>query len=89
MNEFGTKFHYEFKEGEDIQNTVKVQFVIDRKGCLSGERIYNKKEEELTDFEKEVLRAIRTLQNWEPGRHNNNKVDIMITSVIHIHSLMK
>lgn len=89
MNEFGRKFHYEFKEAEEIQSTVKVQFVIDRKGRLSGERIYNKKEEEWTDFEKEVLRTVNSLQNWEPGRQDNKKVDVMITRVIHIHSLME
>ncbi len=84
MNEFGRKFHYEFEKHEDIQTKLRVQFVINKKGFLIGARIYNKKFEEFTNFEKEALRIISSLQNWEFGKHNNKNVDVIITMVIDV-----
>lgn len=84
MNELGRKFHYEFEKYEDIQSKLRVQFVIDKKGFLIGARIYNKKYEELTDFEKEGLRTLTSLQNWESGKHNNKNVDVILTMAIDV-----
>lgn len=84
LNEFGRKFHYEYKEYEDIQTKLQVQFVIDKKGRLIGARIFGKKYEELTNFEKEALKAITSLQNWEPGKHKNKSVDVILTMTIDV-----
>lgn len=84
MNDFSKNFHFTFKEHEDIQTKLRVQFVITRKGRLIGGRIYDKKESELTSFEKEGLRALRSMQNWEPGKHHNENVDVIITRVIDV-----
>lgn len=84
MSAFGNSFHYEFKKYEDIQTKLRVQFVIDKKGFLIGARIYNKEFEELTNFEKEALKTISSLQNWEPGKHNNKNVNVILTMVIDV-----
>lgn len=84
IDEFGRKFHYEFAKHEDIQTKLRVQFVIDKVGLLIGARIYNKKYKELTNFEKEALRTINSMQNWESGTHNNMNVDVIVTMVIDV-----
>lgn len=86
MNDFSKNFHFTFKEHEDIQTKLRVQFIITKKGRLIGGRIYNKKESELTLFEKEGLRALMSMQNWEPGKHHNENVDVIITRVIDVNT---
>lgn len=84
IDEFGRKFHYEFEKHEDIQTRLRVQFVIDKKGALIGARIYNKKYEELTNFEKEGLKTITSIQNWESGKRKKENVNVMLTMVIDV-----
>lgn len=84
MNEFSKKFHYEDNKHEGIQTKLRVQFVIDKKGSLTGARIYNKKYEEITNFEKAGLKAIASMQNWESGKHKNKNVNVLITMSIDI-----
>ena len=86
MNEFGKRFHYEFKEHEDIQSKLRVQFVIDRKGALIGARIIDKKNAELSNFEKEGLKTIMAMPNWEPGKQHNENVDVILTMIIDVDS---
>ena len=84
MNDFGKRFHFEFKEHEDIQTKLRVQFVIDQNGTLIGARIFDKKNDKLSNFEKEGLKTIMTMQNWESGTHNNKNVDVIVTMVIDV-----
>lgn len=84
MAEFFKKFHYDFQKNEVIQTILQVQFVINKKGRLTGARILNKKTEELTGFEKAGLEAIESLQDWEAGKHNNKSVNVMLTKTIQI-----
>lgn len=86
MNEFGKRFHYEFKEHEDIQSKLRVQFVINRKGALIGARIIDKKNAELSNFEKEGLKTIMAMQNWKPGKQHNENVDVILTMIIDVDS---
>lgn len=84
MNDFSQKLRYTYSENEKIKTKLQVQFVIDVKGRLIGARIYNKPINELTTFEKAVLKALNLMQNWQGGRHNNKSVNVLITKTIHI-----
>lgn len=84
MTDFIKYFHYNFQADEDIQTKLRVQFVVDTRGCLIGARIYNKKTEELTSFEKAGLKALGLMQSWEAGKHNNKNVNVIITRTINI-----
>ena len=86
MADFSKRFQYDFSENdkEPIQTKLRVQFVIDAEGHLIGARIYNKKAEELTDFEKAGLRALNLMQDWQSGEHNGKFVNILITRLVHI-----
>ena len=86
MNEFGKRFHYEFKKHEDIQSKLRIQFVIDRKGALIGARIIDKKNAELSNLEKEGLKTIMAMQNWKPGKQHNENVDVILTMIIDVDS---
>lgn len=83
INDFCQNFHFKFREHEDIQTKLQVQFVINKKGHLIGARIY-KKEEELTRFEKEGLEILKSMQNWQSGKHKNKKVDVIVTMLINV-----
>jgi hypothetical protein len=84
MADFGKYFHYKFQANEDIKTILRVQFVIDTKGRLIGARIYDKKADELTDFEKAGLKALNLMQSWQAGEHNGKLENVLITKVIHI-----
>ena len=84
MNDFSKKFQYTSSEGGEINARLQVQFVVDVKGHLIGARIYNKTADELTAFEKAVLKTLNLMQDWEAGRHNNKLVNVLITKTIHI-----
>lgn len=76
------KQHYE-NYGLNFPGT-RVQFIIDAKGSLIGARICDKKAETLTNFEKAGLKALELLQSWDAGKHNNKKVNVIITKTINI-----
>lgn len=84
LTDFTNKFQYVFSEHEIIQTTLQFQFVIDTEGHLTGARIYNKRTEEITDFEKAGLKTLYQLQNWQAGEHNNKFVNVLITKTIHL-----
>ena len=86
LNDFGKYFHYDYSQHleEDIQTKLRFQFVIDTKGRLIGARIYDKKADELTDFEKAGLKALNLMQNWQAGEHNGTLVNVLITKMIHM-----
>lgn len=84
MNDFISLFNYAPEQNENIQTTLRVQFVINTKGQLIGARIYNKGLNMLTNFEKAGLKALGQMQDWTPGIHNNKKVNVLLTIPIHI-----
>ncbi len=84
MNDFISHFNYAPEQNENIQTTLRVQFVINTKGQLIGARIYNKGLNKLTNFEKAGLKALEQMQDWTPGIHNNKKVNVLLTIPIHI-----
>ena len=84
MADFDKYFHYKFQTNEDIQTKLRVQFVIDTKGRLIGARIYDKKPETLTNFEKAGLKALVLLQSWEAGKHNGKNVNVILTRIINV-----
>lgn len=83
-SDFLKVFHYKFQANENIQTKLQIQFVVDKKGHLVNPRIYNKKTEQLTSFEKKGLEAINLMQNWKAGKCRDKNVDVIITRVIHV-----
>ena len=77
-------FSTHFSESEEIKTRLQVQFVIDVKGHLTGARICNKTLNELSTFEKAVLKALTLMQDWQAGRYNNKSVNVLMTKTIHV-----
>jgi tonB family C-terminal domain len=50
------------------QGTVSVTFIVNADGTVSDIKI---KEAKNTDFEQEVLKVVRTMGKWKPGKQNN------------------
>lgn len=86
MRDFIKYFHFNELShiAESIPTKLKVQFVINNKGKLIGARIYNKSENEYTNFEKIGLRALNSIQNWQPGINNGKNVNVLLTKLINI-----
>ena len=86
ITDFHKNFQYDFfkNEGEAIQTTLRIQFVIDTEGHLIGARIFDKRVDELTAFEKAGLKALNLMQNWQSGEHNGKSVNVLMTRMIHI-----
>lgn len=76
--------HYAFLENDNIQTRVQLQFVIDKKGHLIGARIFGKESDELSDFEKAVLKALCFTKDWQAGRQNGTPVNVLLKMPINI-----
>jgi len=76
LSDFLDHFQYDPTSEEQIQTTLKLQFVIDKKGNLIGARIRDKTNDQYTSFEK---------AGWQPGVFNGEAVNVLISEAIHIH----
>lgn len=84
MNDFIKSFNYDFQPNENYQTKLKFQFIVDTRGNLIGARIYGKKAESLTNFEKAGLKTLVMLKDWKPGKHNNKNVNAILTKIINV-----
>lgn len=84
LHDFISVFNYTIKGKDNIQTFVKVQFIINKKGKLIYPRIFNKKDYELTDFEIEILKALKKTRKWKAGKHHNKKVNVFINKIIRV-----
>ena len=84
LKELVDHIQYVASENNIPQTSVQVQFVIDKKGHLIGARIYSKESDALSDFEKAVLKALCSLNDWQAGRQNGKPVNVLLTKTINI-----
>lgn len=84
LKDFSSLFQHHFKENEIIQTSANVVFVIDTTGKLIGERIEGKCNDDLTDFERDVLNTIQALQPWTCGRINGNSVNVRMSFPVRV-----
>ena len=82
--EFANNIQNVFSDKDSLPISVQIQFVIDKKGHLIGARIYGKESDALSDFEKEVLKAIYLTNDWQAGRHKGKPVNVLLTMPINI-----
>lgn len=82
--DFAKNFVHDYQNDELVQTKTIVIFIINTNGELVGERIKGKSTEELTGFERDVLKAIHSLQPWICGQHNGINVNVRISLPIHI-----
>lgn len=82
--DFISLFNIDNFDVTERQTKLIIQFVIDAQGNLIGERIFNKNKDELSIFEKSALKVVSELQEWIPGKHNNQNVNVIVTYIIHI-----
>jgi hypothetical protein len=85
---FWTDFRENFKYPENTDSinqwTFHILFVIDEDGNLTGQRIRNKKENDLTEIEKVILKTIGVLQNWQSAKHENKSVSVILSIPLRI-----
>ena len=56
----------------------RIQFIIDEKGYLLGARVKNKKESQLTAYEKELLSILDSMPRWHPAKYKGKGVSYLM-----------
>ncbi len=68
--------NYNPPQADDFQASFHAEFVIDENGTLIGERIRNKKMEDITQAEKELLRVLKSMPKWVAGECKGKPVPV-------------
>lgn len=68
------KFNY--PKQEVFQGSFSLEFIIDETVNIIGERIYNKSRENYTAAERELLKVLRNMPKWKPGKCNGKPVPV-------------
>lgn len=58
----------------DIQATLKFEIVIDADGVVIDEKILEKELDAYTVADKELLKRLKVMPKWKPGKCKNRKV---------------
>lgn len=82
--DFHSYFHYTFKENDSMQTKLSMGFVVDSTGHLIAPRIQNKRDEELTGFERRGIEALKQMQSWKAGKQAGKNVNVLIRTMMHI-----
>lgn len=61
-----------------LQLSIKLRFVINKRGELVGAGIYGKNRNEYTDVEKQIVKIAESSPNWEPGLCSDHKVNVLV-----------
>lgn len=77
LNYIRKNFNYT-PDANNFQASFRAEFVIDENGVLIGERIRNKKLEDITQAEREFLRMLKSMPKWIAGRCNEKPVPVKI-----------
>ena len=76
-----TNLHYPEKLTENPQGRIVVQFVVNKDGSIGDVIIRNSVDEELG---KEIIRIVKSLPKFLPGRQNDHPVTAWYTLSINI-----
>lgn len=69
---------YPLDNDEQIQTGLTFQFVITKEGHLINAVILGKDEIDLSLFEKEGLKVLRSCQSWTPAQNNGRAVNFIV-----------
>lgn len=59
-----------------------VSFVIEKDGTISNVEVVRPRN---TGLEKELVRIVKTMPDWEPGKENNMPVRVKYSLPLHVH----
>jgi hypothetical protein len=78
QTEFLNFFASNFKvpDGLQFQGSMNLEIILGSNGELLNTGIKNKKFSSLTLIEKEALRVVRAMPNWNPGKCNGKNVPV-------------
>ena len=63
-------------DDKETDGRISIGLIIDAKGNVVSEHIKNKAIADYTKLEKEVLRVVRLMPKWKPGKCKNRKVAV-------------
>lgn len=70
--------NYKYPKQEQFQATFQLEFIVNEHGKIVAPRIKGKRQEQLTEAEKEAIRILEIMHDWEPGKCNNKKVPVKV-----------
>jgi len=62
----------------DIQGRIRFEMIIDVDGAILDEKIIDKEPDEYTLTDKQVLKNVRSMPKWKPGKCKNRKVPVRV-----------
>ena len=84
LMDFVNSFKYRASDKQQIQTYLKVQFVVDVNGRLTGARIYDKGLSNLSEFEVAGLKTLGRLGKWKSGKRMGQNVNVLLTKRINV-----
>lgn len=74
---FTRNFHYP-EEQLNPQGSIWLVFIVDEKGKVQKQTVFNKRKEEFTSIDREALRILSVMPAWRPGTCNGIKVPVRV-----------
>lgn len=68
----------DFEKENEIEGTVYVQFIISKEGKAVSPKILRSVKDS-KNFDKEVIRIVKSFPDWTPGEHAGQKVHVYFT----------
>jgi protein TonB len=65
-------------DNRDIQGRIRFEMIIDVDGAILDEKIIDKEPDEYTLTDKQVLKNVRSMPKWKPGKCKNRKVPVRV-----------
>jgi hypothetical protein len=60
------------------QSTYRLQFIVDENGLITRPVVNEKKVDKLTPQELEILRVVKNMPPWNPGKCNGQVVSVRV-----------
>ena len=67
--------NYKQQPSSELQSRFNLEFIIDSKGNILGERIKTSKKN-ITKADKEALRVLKNMPKWRPGKCGSQNVSV-------------
>ncbi len=80
-NDFITDFtrglQYDYTPNDVLQTSVRIKYIVDKKGRLVNPQIEGKTHDELTPLDIASLNSLSTLQDWSCGKKDGAPVNVL------------
>lgn len=88
VTDFNKGLQYDYTATDGLQTSVRIKFVVDKKGRLMNPQIEGKTHDELTPLDTACLNSLSALQEWSCGKKNGVPVNVLCKRIIRVDFLL-